>query len=513
MERRMFGLPIGSQEGKSQQVSETDETGRPPLRTREFELRPAVSARLTKEEAQILNILVRAARRTANLYLLQEAKEEGFDFYPPKITKSEVLKAAEEDSEIRSPYTIVRQTPDGSLEAVPMHTIYAIRLKQLNIPNYLREAANFAGRGRKRDISLQAYLRAKARSLETGDYESSERIWLEREDEPKIDIVIGLYDTYTDKLLGAKYSWGAWVGVLDEKGTHDSQWFLDSFLNWWEQETGQHAPKVRMRVDHTRMLGGQAALYDWTGNSLPCQQEWRQKYGSKFTIFRPRFETDFKEKKLPAFRSLIDPSRRMGVPDSLVKTVSLRKHIGHETSHALGVAPDLEIRLQEFAAPIKELYCDLLALKGYFAIPGISMRERELAFATFFADGVIEYANFHNEGKREEYYVAHAVPLKFCLKKGSIKVEDGRLTWEDPRQVMNDIILLLDEEVQKIQIEGGVKEAKNFFAEYYDDNTYGQLRRGEVPIPHFLRRRSRRKTLPKTQNVDTRTTPRFVEAS
>src|SRR3989344_791522 len=481
-------------------------------RIHDFPLPPNVEASLERNERDILRLLVRAVRRTAELYALQESEDERANFYPQDASKAEVIQAGENNPQIFSPYTIIRRTSEGDLEAVPMHEVYSHGLKQLDIPRLLREAANVAGRGRKRDISFQAYLRAKAGSFETGDYEASDRIWLEREGEPKIDIVIGLYDTYTDRFLGVKYAWEAWVGVFDEKTTRDAQWFLDSFRNWWQQETGQEAPKVRMRVDHTRMLGGQAALYDWTGNSLPCQQEWRQKYGSKFTIFRPRLETDFRDKRLPAFRSLIDSSRRMGVSDSLVKTVSLRKHVGHESSHALGVASDLESRLQEFAAPIKELYCDLLALKGYFAIPGISMRERELAFATFFADGVIEYANFHNEGKREEYYVAHSTSLKFCLKKGSIKVEDGRLTWEDPRPVMNDIILLLDEEVQKIQIEGGVKEAQNFFAKYYDDNTYGQLRRGELPIPHFLRRRSRRKPPTKKQDVDTGTTPKFVEA-
>lgn len=457
----------------------------------EFTLPHYIEAGLDKDQKQLFRFLVRAARRTAELYSLQESEDERGIFYPKDAAKTEVQQAAQTNPAISSPYTIVRRTPEGNLIAIPMHDFYADRLKEKDIPRLLREAAKVAGKGKRRDIQFQKYLDAKARALETGDYESSARLWLERDNESEIDIVLGPDDTYGDRFLGVKYAWQAWVGVFDKETTYNSQWFLDAFLKKWEEETGQNAPVVRMRIDHTRILAGQAALYEWLGNSLPCQQEWRQKYGSKFTIFKPIFERDFRKKKLVAFKSLIDYTIRRGVQDKFVKTVSLRRHIAHEISHSLGVAQDLEQRLQEFAAPIKELYCNLLALKGYFAIPGISAKERELAFATLFADGIIEYANFHYEGKREEYYAAASVLLNYCLQKGSVKEEDGRLTWDNPRQVMDDIISLFDE-VHKIQIEDTVEEAEQFFRQYYNDDAYTQLRRVDVAIPHFLRKSAKK---------------------
>ncbi len=487
MKDRIFGLPISIRANTQEEPRLIGEIEGSELLTREFRLPREVRERLNPIQRKILDRLTRVARRTADLFALQISEGERASFYPPKVSKSEIFSAAIDNPEILSPYTILDRDSDGKLIARNMHEVYAHVIKELNITGLLREAASVAGKGRDRDISLQAYLRAKARSLETGDYEASERIWLERPDEPVIDIVVGPHDTYTDGFLGIKYAWESWVGVLDEQATADSQWFLDSFLSWWQERTGMDPPKVKMRIDYTRILAGQAALYDWVGNSLPCQHEWRQKYGSKFTIFGKKFNDKFQREKRPAFRMLIDPSRRMGVPDSVIKTVSLQRHIAHETAHSLGVASDLEPRLQQYADTIKELYCDLLGLVGYFGIKGISLRERELAFATAFAEGKIDYNKFKNDGSRPHYYAASSTLLTYMVSKGSVEVDEGILTWEDPREVFNDIEALFNF-VNNLQTHGQIRDVEKFLSEFFDPEVYGRLKQlKKFEIPNFLR--------------------------
>ena len=484
--RTILGIPIGGPRRESEApVRLDDDLEGKELLTREFRLPREVKESLTFEQAKILQLLTRAARRTADLFALQLDNEGNPNFYPAKTTLSEILDAVTKNPEIQSPYTIVTRDPEGNLQAIPMHKVYAEPLKDLEVVGLLKEAANTAGRGKNRDMDLQAYLRAKATSLETGDYESSDRIWLERSDEPKVDIAIGLYDTYSDKLLGRKYAWEAWVGVLDEKSTMESQWFLNALLTWWQQHTGQEPPKIKMRIDYTRILAGQAALYDWVGNNLPCQQEWRQKYGSKFTIFGKRFNDEFKKNKLKAFRNLIDSPKRRGASDDQLKSVSLRKHIAHEIGHSLGVASDLETRLQKYATTIKELYCDLLALKGYFGIDGVSPRERELAFAIAFSEGITDYQAYKNNGTRTEYYISRSILLNYCLREGSIQINDRKLTWQDPKRVITNIETLFNQ-VNQLQISGTSKDVQSFIEEVFDPEVYDLLTLRRIVVPEFL---------------------------
>lgn len=455
------------------------------LYARDFELPTALTERLTKNQKDLLDFYVGLARSVASLYNIQEGTGSRANFYPSSVPKREILRAAEKDSEILSHYTIVTKRQDGTLSPVPMHQAYARLIESKGIPQMLSEAAITAVK--TGDTWSAMYLRAKKESLRTGNYEKSEEFWLTRSDEPLIDIVIGLYDTYTDKFLGVKYSWEAWAGVLDEPLTKDSQQFLNSFLDWWETEIGEKAPKVKLRIDQTRILSGQAEKYGWTANSLPCQPEWRRKFGSKFTIFKPVFEDKFNQKRLPAFRSVIHPNKRMGVSDNLIKTASLRRFIAHEISHSLGIPEDIEKRLRQFASPIKELYCDLLALKGYPAITHTSpmgRREQEVALATAFADGKLDYLDYSIAGRRPEYFIASSVFLKFCTDQGNVVIEDGNINWENSPKVYGEDIPALFSIVSKLVREGKESDAKSFFSRYFDPDIYHSVtNKGTINLP------------------------------
>src|SRR3990167_3663077 len=344
------------------------ELNRYEIPIQEFVLHPEVEAKLDKHQREIINSLVSAARRVADLYVLQESN--WVRFYPPGIRKNEVNKEGQQNPEILSPYTIIERDQEGGLVAHHMHEVFGSIIKEKGIGRRLRKAANEAGKGKNRDIQLQAYLRAKAHAIETDNMsatqriKAAEKIWLERPNEPMIDAVIGLYDTYTDKFK-IKYFWQAWVGVLDEQLTQDSQWFMNGFLSWWNQETGKQAPQVNMRVDHTVIMAGQAGRYEWVGNNLPCQPKWRAEMGSKFTIFEPQFEDKFRHRKLPVFREFIDPDKIAGIKCSWIRVTDLRKYIAHEIGHSLIPGENHQQRLGDHISWLKELYCELFALYGY----------------------------------------------------------------------------------------------------------------------------------------------------
>ncbi len=433
------------------------ETPGQELHIREFKLSPEVQTGLTKEEARTVELLARATRRVASLYAFHERDESAF--YPEGVRKSEILRQAEEKPNLLSPYTRVEFDETGQLIASPAVRSFQDQIKKLAIVDLLEEAANEAGKGERKDRQLKDYLKAKAEALKTGKFKKSEKMWLERPDEPVVDIVIGLYDTYTDRLLKVKYAWQAWVGVLDAQSTADSQWFLNAFLN---EVAPDQSPRVKMRIDHTRIMAGQAGKYGWIGNSLPCQSSWREEMGSKFTIFRPRFEARFSEKQLPAFRRYINPSKTEGLRNDFIRLAALRSYIAHESSHHLIREDGLTRRLQQHKAWVKELYCDLTALIGYRNVGNISRRESEIALGLTLAKSVLEFEEKEN---RNEYHESTTALVNYLIAHGAINITDGTYDWFDT-QLVFETAGNLHQTMQRFIDEGRFREVAEFYAKY-----------------------------------------------
>lgn len=455
------------------------------LHIHEFELPPDIEAGLTKEQRQLLDLSVSAGRSMARIFNAQEGRGERANFYPERVPKDVVLNAGKNNPEILSHYTVVIRKQDGTLEPVPMHLAYTNIIQAEKIPQKLLAASDSARRAGDPTTSLS--LRAIAESFSTGDYKRSEIIRLTRKDEPPIDPMLGFYDTYTDKFLGIKYAAEAWVGVQDRKSTEDAKWFQDQFLRVWEGETGLKAPKNIFLFQHTKGMYGQAAKYDWIANSLPCQIDWRHELGSKSTIFVPNFTDQFIQKKLPVFKSVVSPRRRVVVADSLVETVNRRLYIGHELAHSL-VPEGADRRLRELASPMKELFCDLRALKGYATIPAdgkkLVEREKGVAIGALLSAGVQEYLNFKRDQSRPEYYVSSSVLLKYLTESGSARIVDGRIDWENPLRIIDDASSLLSI-TQNILNSARYGEAREFLSRYFDGEIYRPLANNIVETSPF----------------------------
>jgi len=448
---------------------------------REFRLPPEVKDSLDNHQSRLLLRLVRVARRWADLFELKVSKDPRFPFYPPRVDKSEIFEEDRRHPELQllSPYTIVKLIDEGDLIAIPMHQFYAKTIEDKGIIPLLKEAAADSGRGRNRDIKFQAYLRVLARSLKTGDFKVSTRIWLEREegDEPVVDIILGFNDTYQDKFLGIKFSPWASVGVLDRQLTRDSQWFINAYRPEHEKETGQSAPQVKMRADHTVIQSGLVVQHEWNANCLPCQRDWRQELGSKFVFFVPRFEDKFPRRR-ENFREFIGRDKIQGITDSFVKLTAFRKLIAHEFNHARLPGENHQQRFQQHTAWLKELYCDLLALTCYRNVKGINPRESEMAMAMTLADGYLEY---QDRRKRVDYHTASTVFTSFFLQSGSIRIENGVFTWDNPDELFKDDARLLSD-IRDLFIEGRLRDVQKLHGRFFTPDIYRVLlTRGTYP--------------------------------
>lgn len=188
------------------------------------EMKPDVSF-LSDEERQVVNLLNQAANLMTQIYARQAIPDyqagqpldpsapglpEGAGFYPADVTRAQMdaYLAAHPDERdaLMSPYTVVRR--DGAkLVAVPYSQAY----KQWLVPaaKLLEQASQITT-----NPSLKRFLSLRAKAFLNDDYYESELAWMDLKDTP-IEVAIGPYEVYTDKLYGQKTAFEAFVTLKD----------------------------------------------------------------------------------------------------------------------------------------------------------------------------------------------------------------------------------------------------------------------------------------------------------
>ena len=131
---------------------------------------------------------------------------EGAGFYPADLTRAEfdAYLAANPDQReaLTNPYTVVERRGDGFV-AVPYSEAY----REWLVPaaRLLEQAAE-----RTSNPSLKRFLSLRAKSFLSDDYFESEMAWMDLHDTP-IEVAIGPYEVYTDRLYGTKTAFESFV--------------------------------------------------------------------------------------------------------------------------------------------------------------------------------------------------------------------------------------------------------------------------------------------------------------
>jgi hypothetical protein len=133
---------------------------------------------------------------------------KGAGFYPTDMTKEEfeahiAANPADKDA-FTSGYTVIRRTEEGGLKAVPYHVEYAEYLAPAAA--LMREAAALSD-----NASLKRFLNLRADAFLNDDYFESEMAWMDLDG--NIEIAIGPYEVYDDKLFGYKTAYESFVTV------------------------------------------------------------------------------------------------------------------------------------------------------------------------------------------------------------------------------------------------------------------------------------------------------------
>lgn len=357
----------------------------------------------------------------------------GADFYPADMTKAEfdAYLAANpgQRAALTSPYTVVKR--DGErLVAVPYSVEYA---------EWLRPAAALLDRAAARtsNPSLKKFLSLRADSFLSDDYFQSELAWMDLEDTP-IEIAIGPYEVYTDRLYGTKTAFESFVTLKDP----DASAALAKYKDYLRDMEGNLPIEDRYK-NFTRGFESPIAVADQVHGggdnvpgvqtiafNLPNDERVREAKGAKKVILSNVLGAKFDRILDPMGAVVLEPEQNRLVMKKYMEANTLF----HELAHSLGPGSitvggrktTVNAELKEQYSALEESKADVMGIWNilYMMEKGeLPAAEKPQLFATYFT-GLFRSMRFGTES-------AHGKGA--ALQYGYLKAK-GAFAWDASAQ-------------------------------------------------------------------------------
>ncbi|KAI9139503.1 hypothetical protein BKA69DRAFT_1030404 [Paraphysoderma sedebokerense] len=319
--------------------------------------------------------------------LVMEEKPIGANYYPLDMKKSEFESwlaslDANEKQLAQGFYNVIRRSASSELKIVPFSTEYADLLKPIS--ELVKQAADVLDgdtdeKGRKRNQRLVKFLRERAQSYLSNDYFGSECRWLEihesglKDDEvPLLDVTMGPYEVYTDKLFNFRSAFECFLGIRDIAGTKTIKTF-EQYIQKLEDNLPIPSNYKNPNVGDTKNLvvvdqvgaGGDQAGPMTSAFNLPNDEAVIKARGAKMILIK-----NVQQRK---FESILTPIAKLVLHKDQLKYLSFSsffQHVTyHECCHSLGPHnliedPSTPIRrnLQELHSALEEAKADIAGL-------------------------------------------------------------------------------------------------------------------------------------------------------
>lgn len=390
-----------------------------------IEFNPKLS-KLSKNERDVLKLLVEAGKLIAPIYAEQENRmRQGGNFYPKGVSKEEVEKAARKDPAILSPYTVVERV-NGKLVAIPYHKKYADFLRP--IAERLDKASRITD-----NKGFSRFLKIQAKALVDGSYGQAMALWLKMK--PYIlDISIGPIEHFDDQLFFGEASYQAWVGTLDVEGTRRLNQYKRIALSASrrvltpeERIDIDNVDKVKAKTIDVILFSGFMARTKFVGVNLPMDVDIVEKYGSEITLFNQANDLRVKEQIIPAFHSNFSPAFREGFSQEDLKKGNLSYIAIHELAHSYLYYRNAAKNLKDLFICIYELVATVLGLRmaGRLLLEDvITTKQLESMIVAFMC------RSFYLTKKNKEKFMVNrtlgsAIFINFMLENDALKQVKG----------------------------------------------------------------------------------------
>jgi len=418
---------------------------------------------LSKNERDVLVLLIEAGKLIVPIYQLQENHSlPGANFYPENITKKDILKAAKDDPEILSPYTVVEKNND-KLVAVPYHDKYKKLLEP--VANKLVEASKVT-----ENKEFAQRLKMQAQALMDGTYNKATASWMSMK--PYVlDINIGPVERYDDKLLFTKTSYQAWVGVMDQEATERFNKYSTIILGarrktLMSSERVDYYGKVQTRIDDAVLFSGLIARTLFVGVNLPNDTEMVEKCGSEITIFKQTNHLRHKA-NLVIFKEIFDPQFQKQFTQADLENGSLYLTALHELAHTYLRFKGAEKRLEDLFPIIDELAATVLGFRvcGSLFLKDITTEKQLEAMMLSGLLRSFRYVLSRQDDRSIYHYTkGGAIFINYLLGSGALK-EVGGVSWPNFTKIFMSLSELASI-LERLLSQGTYRDAGVFIEKY-----------------------------------------------
>lgn len=403
-----------------------------------------------------------------------DPKPHGAGFYPSDLTKDELEKYVTNNPEQREAlehtYTVVKRE-DGRLVAVPYDEEYREDLEP--IAQLLEEAAEITS-----NTLLKKYLNQRAQDLLSNDYYQSDCDWIDLEDNI-VEIVIGPFEVYEDKLNGLKAAYEAFVYINDVEEMKKIKGYLD-FLNemqkslpvgqkYKDQEVAGLKSPLNV-VFEIYTAGDTKAGVQTLAFVLPNDERVTEEKGTKKVFLKNMMEAKFNKILIPISKKVLT------VEDAEHVTfyAYFNQVILHEICHVLGInyvtLPDgtkttIRKALREQYSAIEESKADVVGLynvkllmdKGW--IP--PEKEKEI-YITYLA-GMFRSMRF---GYHEAHGLGNLIQFNFLREKGAFVYDEESEKFHVDMSKIRETIEKLSQELLILEGDGNYENVVKFIDHY-----------------------------------------------
>lgn len=394
-------------------------------------------------------------------------------FYPDDITKQEFedwIKTLSETERAHATgffYTI-RRDADRKLKTVSYNEEYKEFLEPA--AKLLNEAAELTS-----NTTLKNYLTKRAAAFSSNDYYASDVAWMDL-DAP-IDVTIGPYETYEDKLFGYKAAYEAFITLRDEAETAKLTRFgnyLQELENNLPIEERYRNPKLGagspIRVVNSVFSSGDGNRGVQTAAfNLPNDERVVEEKGSKRVMLKNVQEAKFNKTLLPISKVVLDPTSQADISFDAFFTHIL----AHELMHGLGpqtIKMDgkqttVRLQLKDTYSALEEAKADITGLFAlqYLMDKGAVDPKMEQQMYTTYLASIFRSVRF---GITEAHARGIALQFNYLSDQGAISVNDSTGTFSINRDKIKDAVKKLTGEILTLQAEGDYDRGKAMLEKY-----------------------------------------------
>lgn len=383
-------------------------------------------------------------------FAVREEKPDGAGYYPAHLEKERWNFYLEENPdkrvEFESLFTVITEI-NGELRAENYSSFFHDQLQPAH--GLLVAAANLTD-----NESLRTFLQSRAQAFLSNDYYQSDKDWMDLDS--KIEITIGPYETYEDRLLGLKASFESFVTITDPVES-DKLSKYKSLLPAMEEnlpttpemkvERGGASP-LRV-VDLVFSSGDARKSVQTLAFNLPNDERVRKEKGAKKVMLKNNIINKFNKILTPIAETLMSSSQLSNLDgESFFNNV-----LFHELSHSLGPAfvknneslGEIRVALGASYSGLEEAKADVMGIYNILYMIERGELPKELYKKVLFTyiAGLFRSIRF---GVAESHGKGAALQLNRYLGETSVTYdsEDGRYTVHFERLVESVVRLVRD---------------------------------------------------------------------